>query len=511
MGVTYKLSPELTKFILSQKHKNPSISCRQLSVLIEKKLNLKISKSAVNSIIKQEGLSNPKGRVASLPSLLSKKQIIPENVTYENMGLFFLKASDLSLGGMSNFAQSIHHRLVRVHLASIQAKNEILLYKNLFGLANLEDFKNYTKFDLWALIGKTYSYIRLYTYLRQIHTIKSLSLEFFNILTNCLQEVSSIKFVFKNNTCVFLDASLHSLWSNNNSMPKEFSLSLNNVKNILAKNEFIFLAVPGYNFPTKEFFDLFTKPTNYVTLLDETGSELEKIKFNKIPSLVFGLWPWQYQNAKTYQIKQNIGKIISPLTNEELHLSKGEVILVHPKLNQKIILRAGFLSKNKKEILVVLTNIPEEENTITQITQNYLSCWPTQELGFEEFSKKIEEQTYIKPLRIKPSHLPAWDKIYSLETSQLQLEELLRFWLNHLDYYARSHYFPKTYATYDFLQMKEKFYNLSGKIKKKPEYLEVTFLPEKSSLNLEDLSYACNRVNEANIIDAFGRRIYFRI
>lgn len=511
MGTIYKLSPEIKRFILSQKQKNPALSCRQLSVLIEQKLQVKISKSAVNSIIKQEGLSNPKGRVSSLPSLLSKKQTIPENVTYENMGIFFLKASDLSLGGMSNFAQSIHHRLMRVHLASIQAKNEILLYKNLFGLMNLDSFKDYVKSDLWALIGKKYSYIRLYTYLRQIQTIKSLPLEFFNILTNCLQEVSSIKFVFKDTTSLFLDASLHSLWSNNNSIPKEFSLSLSNVKNMLTKNKLIFLAVPGYNFPTKEFFDLFTKSINYVTLLDETGSELEKIKFNKIPNLVFGLWPWQYQNAQTRLLKTNLGKISLEFTGEEFNLNEGVVTLLHPKLNKKIMLRAGFLSKNHKEILVILTNIPEEKSSLGQIAQNYLNRWPNLELGFEEFSKKIEEQTYIKPVKVLPAHLPAWERIYSLETTQLQIEELLRFWSNYTDYYARTHYFPRSYATSDFLAMKEKFYNLPGKIKKFADFLEVIFLPPKNYPYLKDLSYACARLNEANISDGFGRRIYFRI
>ncbi|MDD5166734.1 MAG: helix-turn-helix domain-containing protein [Candidatus Omnitrophica bacterium] len=62
MGVKYKLQPEIGDFVLERKKAEPSISCRQLATLVLDKFKIEISKSSVNSIIKNAGLSMPVGR-----------------------------------------------------------------------------------------------------------------------------------------------------------------------------------------------------------------------------------------------------------------------------------------------------------------------------------------------------------------------------------------------------------------------------------------------------------------
>lgn len=62
MGIVHKLKPEVRDFIIEQKKANPSLSCRSLTILVLEKLGVKVSKSSVNSIFQEVGLSLPVGR-----------------------------------------------------------------------------------------------------------------------------------------------------------------------------------------------------------------------------------------------------------------------------------------------------------------------------------------------------------------------------------------------------------------------------------------------------------------
>ncbi|MDD5119828.1 MAG: hypothetical protein PHR84_00760 [Candidatus Omnitrophica bacterium] len=62
MGVVHKLKPEVIKFIVENKQNDPSLSCRALTQLVFDKLQIKLSKSSANAIIKENNLSMPIGR-----------------------------------------------------------------------------------------------------------------------------------------------------------------------------------------------------------------------------------------------------------------------------------------------------------------------------------------------------------------------------------------------------------------------------------------------------------------
>ncbi len=62
MGIVHKLKPEVLNFILEHKQKDPTLSCRNLTQLILEKLQVKVSKSSINTIFKEHNLSMPIGR-----------------------------------------------------------------------------------------------------------------------------------------------------------------------------------------------------------------------------------------------------------------------------------------------------------------------------------------------------------------------------------------------------------------------------------------------------------------
>ncbi len=65
MGVVYKLKNEVVDFILREKRDDPSLSCRHLAMVTGEKFFIKVSKSSINTIIKNASLSSAVGRRSS--------------------------------------------------------------------------------------------------------------------------------------------------------------------------------------------------------------------------------------------------------------------------------------------------------------------------------------------------------------------------------------------------------------------------------------------------------------
>ena len=62
MGVTYKLKEEVVHFIVSQRQSNPLASCRQLAESASQKFDVHLSKSSVHDVLKESGITTPRGR-----------------------------------------------------------------------------------------------------------------------------------------------------------------------------------------------------------------------------------------------------------------------------------------------------------------------------------------------------------------------------------------------------------------------------------------------------------------
>ncbi|MFC1594070.1 hypothetical protein ACFL38_01960 [Candidatus Omnitrophota bacterium] len=62
MGVIHKFKEEVKNYIILQKQENPKVGCRRLTEIVNKRFNIDASKSSVNTIIKEAGLSSNVGR-----------------------------------------------------------------------------------------------------------------------------------------------------------------------------------------------------------------------------------------------------------------------------------------------------------------------------------------------------------------------------------------------------------------------------------------------------------------
>src|SRR5689334_16696123 len=62
MGVVYKLTPEVSSFIIAQKQSNPKVSCQLLAEMVSSRFNYQISKSSVHELLKQAQIITPRER-----------------------------------------------------------------------------------------------------------------------------------------------------------------------------------------------------------------------------------------------------------------------------------------------------------------------------------------------------------------------------------------------------------------------------------------------------------------
>lgn len=140
---SYKLKSEIVNFILEQKTADPILSCRKLVILIAEKFKITLSKSLINSVIKEANLSSKVGR-------RREKEKTPEFI--ENGGFIFLKAADIKLSLTTQLTDIFSVYFPDKRLSLQHKINEILIYLEFFKSQQFTAGRqNYRKLGLWWL------------------------------------------------------------------------------------------------------------------------------------------------------------------------------------------------------------------------------------------------------------------------------------------------------------------------------------------------------------------------
>ena len=83
MGVVYKLTEDVVRFIVDRKDAEPRLSCREIADLVAGQYQRVVSKSSVHDVLKEHGVVIPRGRKPKLAKFqipLEKKQQLFANV-----------------------------------------------------------------------------------------------------------------------------------------------------------------------------------------------------------------------------------------------------------------------------------------------------------------------------------------------------------------------------------------------------------------------------------------------
>ncbi|MFH0827141.1 MAG: hypothetical protein V1923_04585 [Candidatus Omnitrophota bacterium] len=575
MGVVHKLNKKIIDFIIDQKKTTPVLSCRSLAMLVEGKFRIKVSKSSINSIIKKTGLSLPVGRrlrkrrrkklfrapkviqPPPLPVPIEELLVIPKELRAPLMdevpetiepeeppqpqpsveaepqvevkkveeslesvcsGAVFLKAADYLLGGSFDIAEAIKSHL-NGKTEDIIANVELLMYLKLIGLSKYSPEKKLDEF--WPLVGRKITKEALDSYLNDLQSVRSIATEIVRVISSVIQEVRCIKVSYPDGAALYLDGQLHTVWSTPH-IPYNFSSTLYNITGCIndylyKDSPFILFMAPGYDTPTREFFNFIVNLDSYEhfnTKMAFYNNKLGEIKVSafwkaKRKSFIFGLWPWQFMEYRKVKSFGEYEPIYFEPLKKELYVAQIEMELIQPDVKKIVQFRGAAIktSSDEKSRLVILSNIHDHSVTTLDIAMSYIKKWPYMEESFQNFSRIIEVFTYSSNTE---RHFSAdAQKMEIIAESHIPL--LFESYLRLLDLYVRWHFLPSGYENSDFAFINEHFYSLKATIEWSKEYCLVAFQPPSGYPYLKELDYACRRVNEKEVKDPEGRRIWLSI
>jgi len=535
MGVIYKLKTEIKDFILEQKRENPLLGCRSLITLIQSKFQIYVSKSSINSVIKEAGLSMPIGRRLKKKrrKLILPLQPIPEPLKLEFKepkietkepeapapkpevsiikpelpmempctGAILLQAADYLIGGTYYITEVIKNQL-NLPEKDLFAKTERLIYLPLF-----EPAKEAEKEDILL-------------YLNNLQSVKTITQDIMRIIYQALQEVRCIKVDTLDGNTFYLDGQLHTIWSTPY-VPYDFSATIYNIKSYINKyfyedKPFVLFMAPGYDTPTKEFFnfilslDSVEKRITKLTLYNHKFEELEimPLRQAKRHFFVLGVWPWQFVDFRKVNKIGEFKPLYFKALKKDFYVAEIEIELSQPITLQSITLKglALKMSLAEKTRLIILSNFSGEVKP-EELAEIYLSHWPNLEEAFGDYSRKIELFTYTG----SSQRFFSTESLNLGQDASLDIKTFFNQYLKALDLYVKWHFLPQGFEDKDFSTIKEQFYGLPTILKKEEGRTVVIFQPPKSFPFLKELEYACRRLNEREIIFKDAHRLWFSI
>lgn len=584
MGTVHKLKPEIKAFILDNKKAVPAISCRKLSEVIEEKFKIKISKSAVNFILKEANLSMPVGRrlkrqrrpvlkiqIPLLENLAPKEETIPQKeletpkeatkiepiiilleapieilneipqekkpeILIENIevklaevqpeaaqpitsqdveikqvtsidtqptGSILLKAADILLGGVNRISQIISKKLNSTD-PEIFFKTEKLLYSFLQEDAQKEMLNN----------------SGIMSYFNELQQVADLPSDLSKIIPELFYDVRGIKVTLRDGSIFYLDGQLHTVWSTSN-IPYSFSATTYSADTYISgyskENEpFVLMMALGYDILTSEFFDFMygfdqsgAKSISDFSLYNNQAKELINMKPGRIGKkyFIFGLWPWQFaQYRKVNKIKEFHPFYFDQL-KKEFFIAEIELELSQPNGSKGITLRgcAVKTNLNEKIRLVILSNYPEEDIDLKKLCYSYFTRWPNLEEAFQDYSRKVESFSYASNL----DHKFSAECLALVSKPAAGISDIFNIYLGGLDLFVKWNFLPTGYQDIDLSTIKERFYKLEASLAVGSDHYLVTFNPPKNYAFLDDLKYACRRLNERSIFAPDKKKYWF--
>jgi hypothetical protein len=441
---------------------------------------------------------------------------IKEGASFECPGAILLKAADYLIGGSFYFADAIR-QYIRLPQAELLARTEAAIYLPLCEALKIDDASPCP----WPFLYRVFNKEELFAYLFDLKNNKELTQGLKQLASHIFQEVRCVKINYADGSSLYLDGQLHTVWSTPH-IPYSFVTPIQTIKNYInscffSSQPFVIFTAPGYDEPPKELFNFmlsFGSVEKRAVRMNIFGSRLEELgvvplEEGKATHFVFGLWPWQFGHYRNILKLKEFKPFHEEMSKQDLYLAEIELELTQPELEQKIQLRGCALKQSPEDKIrfVILSNIWTKQ-TPEELVGLYLQRWPNLEESFQDYSRKIELFTYTAS--------PSAD-IFSTENLNFESEQeseinmLFGNYLKILDTFVRTYFLPFGYEGKDFLATSERFYGLKATVQRQKEAVVVTFHPPVSYKFLADLTYACRRVNEREVVFPRGYRLWLQV
>lgn len=505
MGVIYRLKPDIRDFVLQKKQENLRISCRDITKLVKDNFNLTISKSSINFLLKNQGLSLPIGRRNKSEGIIKAY----------GLGVFLLKAADAMLGGVNAIVTFLRQEK-GLQETDLFEKTECLLYLSLFSKS--VDLRLEPVSGLWAVINKRLSDAEIRAYLTYLEGVRVD--ELYRCLLETLKFCSYLKLTFDEgisiypHTCkpphqnlwcggkgvgVYLDGKFHTTWQNS-SIPATFSIPVYKVKSYLKEIQeqnkpwVLFMA------PDDERILFQQNPKIEAILYNSKAEEVGRVSLVKDKNwpLIFGLWPWQMSSLRKIVQIGHFKRIYLKYLKKEFYLAETEVIFTQLDENKKVKLKGCALKTQKDEQIqvIILKNEAMAGLSIEELAKIYLYRWPKLSQHYYEFKEKMCLFTYLSDYQ----EVTPIEEFIQKTSIPSNLRELLDLYLATLDLYVQWQFLGAAELEFDFVRRKAILYSLPAKILPTNEGVEIKFRLSSAQQFLKKiLQNACQCINTSEI------------
>lgn len=491
MARTRKISPDVVSLVLDARKKYPAFGARKLSVILSSGHGLKLSKSAISTILKESGLNAPAGRrckkpLAEPPEAPAVQEELIQPVLAHPAGeepaldtaAALLLAADSLVGGISLLSE-----VLRGEEAGSAVEYAPLLRSLLLSRASGSE----PDARIVNGVGS-----RPFSSLKIAQAVPRLFLD-----SRC------VRFTLRDSRSLCLDSQLHTAWSTL-SIPFDFCLPAASVRKRMrafleGDDPLCLFMAPGYDVPTKELFFLadgleeadtsFQKCTVYGAKSDELDI-IEPLESRR-RKCVFALWPWQFGNYRKVIHIGEFAPFSEPLSGATRYRADIMLELIQPELERAVTFSGQAVkdAPQDKVRLIVLSRNFDSGSSAQDPLLLYLARWPHLEDSFRDFSRQVELFTYnAQTHRLFSADAP------EQPSGSWTVESFLGWYLANLDKYLRQHFFPQSFQRLTFNEAQKELYSLPAQAIRKPGHIEIRLKADGALY--ETLSGACRRLNE---------------
>jgi len=551
MGITYKLKKEVVGYILDQKQANSSLSCRKLAEMASEHFHKNISKSSVNSILKETSLSSPVGRRASkkkaplvfkLPEyrkeqLFQKapihlvetpkevpKVLEPEQSSSDNICALLLKAVQWELCREPLLSVILSKYSDCPLSREIDKISDAFLLMPIFGLKRVEDLSNPEGKALRDFLGiaQPFDLIKIGKVLKSLQGLENNKNQVLLEYSQLFTEIESFKIVLENNTEFNIDARMTSVWTKDN-VHSSNCLPLNKALDFLSRNIIVNKSPLIIRNASQEDFSLSLSamfyafeniPSYRIKRVDLVDGRKEIVaSFDNLLSrkrqMIVGL------NADQPEIKQLLG---GNMEEKRFSLPFLEQNIVYQVFQATIPIASSpdgipaegavfFVENQPEKKVALITNICGKGTSIERTISLYIERWGgwQNEQEGQSIQKQVKAQENFS---LDDKMIEAVD--CSAFTTAPFAGVIVKSIIAKLSELARQYFLPPAEPKRPFQETCLAFSSLKGQIKKDENFITARLAAPYGAFSLKDLQYISSRVNQAGIFEPLtGQRLLF--
>lgn len=504
MGYVYKLKPAVIDFIIRRKQKSPDISCRNLATIASQRFKIRLSKSSINSVLRDRQLSSSIGK--------GKKRLLQIQGEIEHGGFSILQGINYKLDTARIFAEILfnqHPGISRSLINDIEdVVQALIMFKAIYDIT-IEPSRCYNNEEIWTLVGRRPTRSTYNVIMKLLQSSQLVNNNTVIDIQRQLMPIAGFRFLLRDNSNFFVDAELQSVWRTQvkrKPFVTTYHRARSYIDNFISRQRILpIFNIQGVNIHQPEVLDFISalngqnvsKCIRQIELLDCDGNVIETRRVSDSGKRFFllGFWPWQLDTMSELERGPAEKRLIWRELGVEYYYQIEEVSLSQHLVAQEV----KFLSILLKNSMIgparigILTNIPED------IVHNYLlikelSHWVAPENAYKRFAQKMKK--VVPDNQILLSDLLDPLKMVNPENN---LENIFAMLSQIIFHQFQQRFVPDSCKSWSPLKLKDVFLRQRAIIKRSKGVVSYNILNNNELCKDSDLNHICQCLNESGI------------